>query len=101
VETARIKLSLADVLIARKGRGESYAEAEALITAARKIFGTQLPPGHKLRWAALYSFRDLYAPDAMNDPQKLAQVQALIAPASTQPRAGAATTPAATRPSEH
>jgi WD40 repeat protein/serine/threonine protein kinase len=80
VRTARVKLGLADLIIDARGQAGNYSEAETLIVAVRKVFGSRLPPGHSLRWAALYSLRNLYSPEAMNDPAKLKTVQALITP---------------------
>jgi WD40 repeat protein len=85
VETARVRLSLADALVEAHGNRDKYLEAEELIARVRKVFASRLPPGHELRWAALFSLRRLYSPDAMNEPEKLRAVQSLIGPVATQP----------------
>ncbi len=89
--TARVMIKLGSLLLQRRDSG-ACAEAESLITQARRILGTKLIPGHPWRWEALYAARELYGPDCLNNPAMQAQIEAAIGyqPERRSPDAGAA-----------
>jgi hypothetical protein len=87
--SAHLTAELASLLVQRR-EPSRYAEAERLLIDARQVLHRTLPSGHQWRLSALLAAQELYGPEAMNDPAKLARVDTLagITTAPTIPGPG-------------
>jgi len=57
---------------------QNHPEAEQLIHSASAILDSSLPPSHPFIANTLRGLRRLYGSEAMNDPDKLAEIRARL-----------------------
>jgi len=74
-----ISLGLLGFALRDTGDPANYPESEKAILEALAILESSLPPDHPVKVNTLRGLRRLYAEDAMNDPVKLAEVEARLA----------------------
>ena len=88
---AHLTAELAELLVSRRDSSR-YAQAETLLAGARAVLIKNLPSGHTWRYRANAVARELYGPEALNDPAKRTQIEAALvarpATAPTIPEAG-------------